>query len=584
MRIKKHTLFAFVLLAITPLLLLSCRENPAVSNQLRNAESLIENRPDSALLLLQEMDSIGGFNKSQRAQWNLLTTWAKDKAKIKPANDSLIREAVNYYTQADDPYRLMQALYYKGRINRELKDAPRAQEHFLSARENAVIANDALYLARINSNIGALYLYQELPEEALPYLSETKEYFIQQNDSANIHFATRDLGRAYSLLRDDDNTLSYYGKALTYTAMPKQKVALLNEMIPLYINKGDYASAYTYLQEIHRLSKDSLSLQSNLVSGQYFAKTNQPDSANYYLKKCINVPQIRIRATAHYHLYQMARKMEDWKNFDFHEAKYELLRDSIMKNTYTEKVLQLETLYNFEKKEKEAIQAKLDHVEEKKKKTRFIWLSIFAAFLVILIFLYYTNRLRSQKKEWEGEQRLREEKEKEREHKIQENIKQIDHNNQIIEILKNQLKHKEENEEELQELIIKLENENTLLKAKTKPTDAIDERLTSSPLFQKFCDAEEELSKNEINEFMALIDQIYPSFRERLYEHDTSLSKEEYRICYLTKGRLINRTIAIIMGQSKSNLGNKKRALCKRFYPMENKSVTLFDSQISQME
>ncbi|MDF9830398.1 tetratricopeptide repeat protein [Parabacteroides sp. PF5-6] len=558
----------------------SCREDPATTRLLQEAEAALDSVPQKAYTLLKNADSIAVFSTAQRAEWNLLITQAMDKIKEKPANDSIIRQAVDYYAQKEDPHRQMLSYYYWGRVTHTLDDALRAQEYYLKAREKAIQIHNAPYLARINSNIGMLYLYQELPEEALPYLLETQEYFVRQNDPVNQRLANRNLARAYSILHEPDSTLFYYKKALIYATVSKQRVALINEIIPIYINQAQYDSAFVYMQEIQKLSEYRLSLQSSLVVGQYFAHTNQPDSANYYLKKCLDTDKIHIHATACFHLYQMARERQDLKNYTLHQTQYEILRDSIMDNTYTEKLLYLQTLYDHEKKENEIKQIKQAHTIAK-----LVGGLLACTVFVLGMFLFLLlSRIQRRKKEWENQQTLWAEKEKEQENKIQESIKQLNQNNQVIEILEKRLDNKEENEEALQELLVDLKEENKLLKYKTTPINAIDKRLASSPVYQKFRDAERAMSLHEIDEFLHLIDQVYPSFKSKIYEFNTPLSKDEWAICYLTKGRLINSTIAILLKQSESNIGNKKRKLCAPFFSIEKGSVTIFDKQIRELE
>ncbi|MDF9831106.1 tetratricopeptide repeat protein [Parabacteroides sp. PF5-6] len=527
MKFKRYqSLLIVCLLVLCGFCFSSCREDPATTRLLQEAEAALDSVPQKAYTLLKNADSVAVFSTAQRAEWNLLITQAMDKIKEKPANDSIIRQAVDYYAQKEDPHRQMLSYYYWGRVTHTLGDALRAQDYYLKAREKAIRIQNAPYLARINSNIGILYLYQELPEEALPYLLETEKDLTVLNDNVNLRFATRNLGRVYDMLNKPDSALSYYKKALSYATLPKQQVLLLNEIIPLYINQAEYDSAFACVQEIQKLSGHKLTLQSSLVVGQYFAHTNQPDLANLYLKECLEAPQVRLRATAHYHLYQMAREKQDLKNYTLHQTQYEILRDSIRDNVYAEKLLHLQKLYDYEKKENEIKQMKLIHAGEKQKRI----LLGSAVLLLALVFLFYIYRMQIRKKEWE-EQRLRWE--------------------------------------------LLLEEQGDVLD--------LDEQIIISPLYQKLYDPmNKKITKEEILEFTHLIDTYHPGFLKWIKRLTPGLEERNIFICYFSKANIPPKSVAIILDMKESNVSNTRARLAKRLFGKEEKAK-IFDQEIKKI-
>ncbi len=64
-------------------------------SRLDEAEALIQNKPDSALTILQQLKSEG--SQAEQAKYALLYSEALDKNHIKATNDSLIRRAWEYY-------------------------------------------------------------------------------------------------------------------------------------------------------------------------------------------------------------------------------------------------------------------------------------------------------------------------------------------------------------------------------------------------------------------------------------------------------------------------------------------------------
>ena len=80
------------------------------------AEELMNEKPDSALLLLEQIP-VESLSHQQYADWCLLMTQAQDKCNIDLTSDSLIRIAVNYYEKRNsNPERQLLTFYYMGRV------------------------------------------------------------------------------------------------------------------------------------------------------------------------------------------------------------------------------------------------------------------------------------------------------------------------------------------------------------------------------------------------------------------------------------------------------------------------------------
>ena len=108
------------LLSIFSILLFSSCSN-GVKQQLINAETLMDSRPDSALHILHTINNRSIHNCSTKALHALLYSQALDKNWIDVDNDSLVRVAVDHYSCRHDHYRQVQSLYYHGRVRQNAK-------------------------------------------------------------------------------------------------------------------------------------------------------------------------------------------------------------------------------------------------------------------------------------------------------------------------------------------------------------------------------------------------------------------------------------------------------------------------------
>lgn len=90
--------------------------------ELVHAEKIMEDKPDSALLLLEKMQPIDNVSDRERAIYFLLLTQAQDKNYITHTTDSLIQIAANYFESHNDVERTTLAYYYLGRVYSDMQD------------------------------------------------------------------------------------------------------------------------------------------------------------------------------------------------------------------------------------------------------------------------------------------------------------------------------------------------------------------------------------------------------------------------------------------------------------------------------
>ena len=163
---KKNIVFLLILI---PIIWISCDGMGHQTIDFRKVENLMPQYPDSALMLLEQIENKENLPRKDKAHYYLLLTEAQDRMYTTHTTDSLITIATDYYENTDDLVRKSKAWYYRGRINQDLDRPLQAQEYYLKAlREEEDIEDHAL-LGRINNNIGMLYTYQKVYDKALPF-------------------------------------------------------------------------------------------------------------------------------------------------------------------------------------------------------------------------------------------------------------------------------------------------------------------------------------------------------------------------------------------------------------------------------
>ena len=114
-RTLRHTLYIWVILF--SLLLTGCWKHSPVAEKLLQAETVMNEHPDSALNLLKGIAQPELQTKKHRAHYALLYSQALDKNYIDVTSDSLINIAVDYYKTQADVKTKFYAYYYLGRIS-----------------------------------------------------------------------------------------------------------------------------------------------------------------------------------------------------------------------------------------------------------------------------------------------------------------------------------------------------------------------------------------------------------------------------------------------------------------------------------
>ena len=162
---KKNIVFLLILI---PIIWISCDGMGHQTIDFRKIENLMPQHPDSALMLLEQIENKENLSRKDKAHYYLLLTEAQDKTFVKHETDSLITIATDYYEETDDLERKAKAWFYKGRINQDLNQPLKAQEYYLKALREEEQIKDYALLGRINNNIGMLYTYQTVsPEQFL---------------------------------------------------------------------------------------------------------------------------------------------------------------------------------------------------------------------------------------------------------------------------------------------------------------------------------------------------------------------------------------------------------------------------------
>ena len=151
----------FVIAALVTLMDLSgCRKSNEIEDRLEIAEILMEERPDSSLFILDEIDASMLTENRVKARYALLKSMALDRNNIALSTFDVLQPAVDYYLKNGSTDEKLRTFYYKGRIYRNAGDDDQAMQSYISAMEISQDATDTLAFARLLVAQSTLYYKQ----------------------------------------------------------------------------------------------------------------------------------------------------------------------------------------------------------------------------------------------------------------------------------------------------------------------------------------------------------------------------------------------------------------------------------------
>lgn len=560
------------LLLFFPLLLLafvSCGKRNDSLPALQRVALLANTHPDSAMALLDSLrDSIFLQPRSVRMYYDLLTVKARDKAYIRHTSDSLIRSVLRYYERQNDKKHLPETYYYAGRVYSDLGDAPQALNYFIRASETAD-GKDYDLLSRIYSQIGTLYLYQDVYDKALPVFRKCYQYNLLEGDSAGMVYAIRNIGRTYRTLDQVDSALHYYKEADSLAIKLGSNLLRMRvngEFSAYYTQLGMYKEAYKCLQwAFLQFNSDDRAPAYSTVA-HYYLNINQLDSALIYFTKLLKMDDYLYLQSAYKGLGEIATKRGNYAEACSYWALYEMYRDSVQSITQTETVRKINALYNYQLREEENNRLQM---QNRQQKNYIVWITASMVVAVALFFAYRQNRKRKEEGRINQLQKLKaleEQKYRQSQEFIEENKKRI------AELEKELQEVRTTSDISRQELLhaqkLSLEKDNEQVEAQQKMEQEAVKAFQTSAIYIKFHETDDKILEEDWSELISAIDNTYRNFTQRLKDL-YPMNEVELQVCLLLKIDMPFKRIALLVLRSKQAVTSIRKRLYKKVFGRE---------------
>ena len=543
----------------------ACNHHSFRTNFLQMADTLVNNYPDSVLVLLEQIgDQVKRMPESTRMRYHLLTIKARDKAYLPHLSDSLIKSIVHYYRLHTAENLYAEALYYAGRVHCDLQKYPRALEEFLLAAEKA---NKTDYRLKelIYSQIGSLYLRQGVSESALPIHRKAYHYASLGNNPKGMVFTLRDIGRTYAVLQCPDSAIHYY-KAAQNQALriknPDLAAMVSGELAGYYTDLGLYAEAYSCIQTTLTSNQQRTKYSTLSILSGYYEATGQLDSAAYYYRLMLQADSYLYKQTAYQGLGNIARRRDKLTEALACFDQYLLYTDSLEQMKETENLQRINALYNYQQFQRE--NAKLRHAAARHRAMA----AILALSVIFLCLAFATYRQYRKRKEQEAELQQTKLQQALHEQRRQSQA-QVTQNLQKIHCLEQALQQaREANNAQAQAYLLSqkklAEKTNEQIEAQQEAQRQAVLRLKHSAICHKFYGmATGRTGSPAPEDWQALaqaVNEAYDNFTLRLQELHP-LNETEREVCLLLKIGLTPVQIATLTARSKQAVSSVRRRL-----------------------
>lgn len=217
-----------ILLSLTVLTIGSCDRHGTAWNEMDKAENLMDTKPDSALVVLENIPASSVKGKEAAARYALLKSIALDKNCIDTTTFDVLQPAIDYYVKNGTPDEQFRTYYYQGRIYQNQGDDDSAMRSFMNGYDLRHGVTDSLLLAHTLVAQGTLYF---------------KQYKI--NDF--VHY-NMEAAKLYEAIGKDILAIKSYTNALDGYIMMEDKSAadsILSICVPL-VQKNPDGEAYLF--------------------------------------------------------------------------------------------------------------------------------------------------------------------------------------------------------------------------------------------------------------------------------------------------------------------------------------------------
>ena len=181
---------------------------------LSHIESYIIEHPDSALIVLEQIDISEVSSKEERAKHALLLSMALDKNYIDETNFDVLQPAIDYYEGNGTTTDKFQTYYLQGRIYQNQGNETEAMILYAQAKELLSGIDAPFLVGQLHTEIGNIYRSNYDYAKSLEAYQTAYDLYVKAGLESHAAYTLLDIGLSYWNLEDNAKGIEYINEAL----------------------------------------------------------------------------------------------------------------------------------------------------------------------------------------------------------------------------------------------------------------------------------------------------------------------------------------------------------------------------------
>lgn len=355
---------------------------------LAEAEVLAETDPDSALTIIEKIDSLHiHFGGESHARLALVGTKTRYRCFQAVKDDTLIHDAVIYFQKHSNDKKLGEALMYQGAVLLEQGNTSKALQSYKEAEKALRQSEDYILLGLINTRIGEIYRLSLVNyNEATCWLKNALHYFDMTDDIGRITQAHLSLARSLISTESYNEAERHIREGIALAQMTDNRNAVLigYELISyIYEKQGRQRevieTAHTAVKEFGWTVEGPTAprMMGNILSAcaSAYAKLGRPDSAAAVAARIDwETAGEYSRLLTYSHVYEAQGNLAS--ALEYHDKAWDMA-DSLKEAGYRNSLVQAEKFYDYSRTELE--NERLSH------KLLTTWIIVIASVIILAL-------------------------------------------------------------------------------------------------------------------------------------------------------------------------------------------------------
>lgn len=326
----------------------------------------------------------------------------------------------NHYEKVSDSLGLVESLQLYGQIYTHIGDFKKALEFSQKAISMAENLGITKIVSDLNRETGNIYFYFGEHAIALDFFQKSLSICEKNSDKEGIAKAYNNMGRIYAELGRANTALEYLIKALESKERDEDRTSYGNTLLNIgtvYIGQKDYSKALKYLEDAQACfaSVNNTEGTANTLyyRGQVYFIIKRYNQAlalyNEAWKMATGINSKRLMVNISLATSTIYEEIGDYQRAHTYIQRYIALRDTVFSEEKSKLLIELETRYQLQAKQRQIELLSKERALEKSEKIRFLFfIGMLSAIAVFFITLTYINVSRSRYKSKVNKRLIRE--------------------------------------------------------------------------------------------------------------------------------------------------------------------------------